>query len=429
MSRYLTIMLTDIEGFTSRVQALPREGMVSLLESHKRAVLPIVEARGGRVIKGLGDAYLIAFESPTDALLAAKEIRSAAMREEALLGPLPIRIVASAGDVNEVDGDVFGDAVNLAARLEAETPAGRIWITQAVAEGAKKSEVSLHPIGTKTFRGFSEPIQIFEAFSPEEGKYHLALYGESEEAISIDEVEARISRSASVYTVWDQAAGKWISPGEHPHLGRIARNFIPTPPFQEATVRQPPLMPASAKSTPSPPPIPGRSKATSRLVLAGGVAMAVALTAAALAMFRTKTPEAPPVATPLAAVAHSTDSSALQSEESEAAATITEEVMPMVGETLPADAPVDEQAAGRTPSVANPADKEHYPMVVHNRRSTLVEFYWVTYKGELQTFRAIPAGKTRRKQVRAGSRWEIHADSKPILVIEVPVGGGEWEVH
>jgi len=67
----LTILLTDIEDFTPKTSRKSRADIVRMIEEYKALVLPALEARGGRLIKTIGDAFLVVFNSPTDAVLAA----------------------------------------------------------------------------------------------------------------------------------------------------------------------------------------------------------------------------------------------------------------------------------------------------------------------------------------------------------------------
>src|SRR5689334_22136078 len=101
-TRHLTILLTDIKGFTSRTSGASRDDIKRLLDEHKSTVLPVLESRGGRLVKTIGDAYLMVFNSPTDAVLAGVEAQSALRRRNAGLpaaDAIEIRVVINAGEV------------------------------------------------------------------------------------------------------------------------------------------------------------------------------------------------------------------------------------------------------------------------------------------------------------------------------------------
>ena len=71
----LTILLTDIEDFTPKTSRKTRADIVRMIEEHKSLVLPALQGRGGRLIKTIGDAFLVVFDSPTDAVLAGVEVQ------------------------------------------------------------------------------------------------------------------------------------------------------------------------------------------------------------------------------------------------------------------------------------------------------------------------------------------------------------------
>ena len=81
--RILTVVLTDIEGFSRRARELSRPSLIELLEKHEELLLPIIESCGGHVLKTLGDSFLLVFESATEAVLMMGEIGGTAEEEAA----------------------------------------------------------------------------------------------------------------------------------------------------------------------------------------------------------------------------------------------------------------------------------------------------------------------------------------------------------
>jgi class 3 adenylate cyclase len=69
-TRHLTILLTDIKGFTDKTSHQTRADIQAMLDEHRAVVLPVLERGGGRLVKTIGDAFLMTFESPTNAVLA-----------------------------------------------------------------------------------------------------------------------------------------------------------------------------------------------------------------------------------------------------------------------------------------------------------------------------------------------------------------------
>ena len=104
LTRHLTILLTDIKGFTDKTSHKSRADINHMLDEHRAVVLPVLEARGGRLIKTIGDAYMLTFDSPTNAVLAGVDVQKALARRnvhpEATGGPqLPLVKAAKAYDL------------------------------------------------------------------------------------------------------------------------------------------------------------------------------------------------------------------------------------------------------------------------------------------------------------------------------------------
>ena len=125
--RLAAIMAGDVVGY-SRLMADDEAGTYDRLRAGvDEVVVPSVEAHGGRVFKTTGDGFLAVFGSAGEALDAAVAI------QDGFAGrPLQLRIGLNLGDVIQEDGDVFGDGVNVAARLEAMAEPGGVYASVAV---------------------------------------------------------------------------------------------------------------------------------------------------------------------------------------------------------------------------------------------------------------------------------------------------------
>jgi class 3 adenylate cyclase len=164
-TRHLTILLTDIKGFTDKTSHKSRAGITTMLDDHRAVVLPILEGRGGRLIKTIGDAFLMTFESPTNAVLAGVAVQAAlAKRNEGRAADdrLEIRIAINAGEVNVIDNDVFGEAVNITARIEGIAEAGQVYFTEAVYLAMNKTEVPSSEVGLVQLKGIPEKIRVYK---------------------------------------------------------------------------------------------------------------------------------------------------------------------------------------------------------------------------------------------------------------------------
>ncbi len=162
----LTIMFTDIVGFSNMVASLPRTESERVLKQHDKILQKVIKRFGGRTIKSVGDSFLVVYRSPTDAVLSAMAMQDSLCEynnKEENEHKIIIRIALNTGEVRLTSNDVFGDAVNIAARLESRTPAGAILLTESVYLSMNKNEVTLKELGKHRFKGIPQPISIYQA--------------------------------------------------------------------------------------------------------------------------------------------------------------------------------------------------------------------------------------------------------------------------
>ena len=131
----LAIVFIDIAGFTPRTSSQTREENLAMLKRFEGIVRPLVRAYNGRVVKTIGDAFLLTFRSPTDALLCSMAVHDLIKETDAQLRPQDRFVVRAAVNVGEVridGGDVYGEAVNIASRIEGKAGAGEIYFSESV---------------------------------------------------------------------------------------------------------------------------------------------------------------------------------------------------------------------------------------------------------------------------------------------------------
>ncbi len=164
-TRTIAIMLTDIKGFTSKTAGFSRAETQEMLAKHRELVLPVILKFGGRLVKTIGDAFLVAFNSPTDAVICGVEIQQVLKAHNADKNheeKIEIRIAINSGEVAiHDDGDIYGDAVNITSRLESIAEAGEVFFTEAVYLAMNKKEVPSSEIGYRQFKGIPEKIKVF----------------------------------------------------------------------------------------------------------------------------------------------------------------------------------------------------------------------------------------------------------------------------
>jgi len=183
-TKHLTIMFTDIKGFTPKTSKISRKELENLLNLHDDLIKPVFKKFSGKIIKTIGDAFMVAFHSPTDAVLCGMEIQEVLIKHNENTSEndqLQVRIAINSGEVAIKKSDVFGEAVNIAARLEGIAEAGDIYFTESVYLAMNKSEIPTEEIGYKRFKGIPEEIKIYKVLN--EHKRTRKLFGREKHVI------------------------------------------------------------------------------------------------------------------------------------------------------------------------------------------------------------------------------------------------------
>ena len=165
----LAVMLTDMKGFTAATSRQSRAENARMLALHDELVLPVIRAFGGRRVKTMGDANLVLFGSPTSGILCGMAIQDRLWdygRRVPEEQRIEVRVVLSLGEVRLEGGgaapsDVYGEAVNLASRVEAEAEAGQVWFTEAVRLVADRSQAPGEELGTRRLKGIDEEVRLY----------------------------------------------------------------------------------------------------------------------------------------------------------------------------------------------------------------------------------------------------------------------------
>ena len=160
---FRTILFTDIEGSTSFTQELGDARAMALLRTHDDIVREALGLNGGSEVKHTGDGMMVAFPSVIGAIRCA--IRIQVRLEEANERsdvPLRVRIGLAAGEPVTERDDLFGAAVQLAARLCAAAGPGTILASNAVRDLAVGKGFTFHKRRALRLKGFDEPVAVFE---------------------------------------------------------------------------------------------------------------------------------------------------------------------------------------------------------------------------------------------------------------------------
>ena len=177
--RLAAIMFTDIVGF-SRQMGNNEARMLQLLETHNRTIQQAVAAHHGTVIKTVGDAFLVDFPSVVHAVQCAQQIQQqfrAYNAETESGGQIHVRIGIHSGDIVHKDGDVFGDGVNIASRLQACAEPDTICISDAVhRDVAKKLDLgTVVSLGRPKLKNIAERFQVYALLPAQPKGFHQTL--------------------------------------------------------------------------------------------------------------------------------------------------------------------------------------------------------------------------------------------------------------
>lgn len=163
--RLAAILAADVAGYSRLMEADEEGTLRRLQQTLKEVVRPAVERHRGRIVKTTGDGFLAEFASLVEALRCAVGVQqSAAEREQALAQDrrLSFRMGINLGDILIEDGDVFGDGVNVAARLEGLAEAGGIVVSQGVHEQVQgKLPVRFEDLGERRVKNIARPLRVF----------------------------------------------------------------------------------------------------------------------------------------------------------------------------------------------------------------------------------------------------------------------------
>jgi len=160
-------MFTDMAGFTSLAQD-DESAAMETLRLHNRILRPILRRFHGREVKTMGDAFLVEFESALEATKCAIEMQRVLHQHNATSErKLPVRIGIHVGDVIHRKGDVFGDAVNIASRIEPLAAGGEICISEQVYDQVRnKVAYPLAKLESHNLKNITFPIDVYKVGLP-----------------------------------------------------------------------------------------------------------------------------------------------------------------------------------------------------------------------------------------------------------------------
>ena len=163
--RLAAVLAADVAGY-SRLMGADEEGTLARLKAARKSVVdPTIAAHRGRVVKTTGDGMLVEFASAVDAVRGAVEVQSGMAEQNA---PIPqdqrieFRIGIHVGDIIIDDNDIFGDGVNIAARLEGIAKPGGVCISSSAYDQVRdKVAVEFTDLGEQALKNIARPVRAY----------------------------------------------------------------------------------------------------------------------------------------------------------------------------------------------------------------------------------------------------------------------------
>src|SRR5215472_12134944 len=165
MERKLTsILCADVHGY-SRFMGEDEEATLRILSTYRKIIDQLIEDHRGRFVNSAGDSVLAEFSSVVEAVNCAVEVQTALKAENAGLAPerrMEFRIGVNLGDVMVEGEQIYGDGVNVAARLEGLAEPGCIYISSTVHDQVStKLALGYEDLGEQTVKNIAKPVRVF----------------------------------------------------------------------------------------------------------------------------------------------------------------------------------------------------------------------------------------------------------------------------
>jgi class 3 adenylate cyclase len=160
----MTILFSDIKGSTTYAEKKGDVEYMAMINRHNGILFPVIEAEGGRVVKTIGDAILACFQDPVGAVRAGVGMQQALVEDRkgrAEIEQIHIRVGVHTGLGLIKDGDVFGDVVNAASRVQHQADVEQVLITDVLLDAAKTAGFECARMGRAQLKGKDEPIDLY----------------------------------------------------------------------------------------------------------------------------------------------------------------------------------------------------------------------------------------------------------------------------
>jgi adenylate cyclase len=176
--KLVAILAADVEGY-SRLMHDDEEVALATLTAHRSIIDGLIEAGRGQISSTAGDSVLAEFASVVDAVHCAVAVQQAMHKANAALASerqMHLRIGINVGDVMVKDGGIFGDGVNVAARLEALAEPGGICVTRGVRDHVRdRTDYEFEDLGEHGVKNIARPVRVFRVVFDPDGSTELSF--------------------------------------------------------------------------------------------------------------------------------------------------------------------------------------------------------------------------------------------------------------
>ena len=173
--RLAAILAVDVAGY-SRLMGVDEEGTLAHLKASRKSVVdPAIAEHKGRIVKTTGDGMLVEFASSVDAVRCAIAIQEKMVERSASGADARIvfRIGINVGDIIIDGDDIFGDGVNVAARVESECEPGGVCVSGNAFEQIRgKTNFTFDDLGEKTLKNIERPVRLYAVRGADFGCYN-----------------------------------------------------------------------------------------------------------------------------------------------------------------------------------------------------------------------------------------------------------------
>jgi adenylate cyclase len=209
--RLAAILAADIAGY-SRLMHADEAATVRDLKAHQSAILPLIGRHGGRIIDTAGDGIMAEFPSVIGATECAVEIQTVMAERNAEVPEsrrMQLRIGINLGDVIHDETRIYGDGINIAARLEALADPGGVLVSSTVYDQVRgKLPVAFEDVGERQVKNIEQPVRMYRLLAP----------GTSPSELATPVRRPAVARRRIVCGVWQRSWSslEWQEPGGSP---------------------------------------------------------------------------------------------------------------------------------------------------------------------------------------------------------------------